>query len=553
MATQAKFDLTQLNGSWSPGGDYTVEIPAGLVIETGNNEASSKAETKFFTISQTPPVFLRSDLPSIEYYVQNLGSWNGKWVDSTTTATAAAFRFVVPSLPIYSIINTATSVQFYEIANGGSFPTSSDTLMATTTASNCFFGTTSTYKGITNLYIPFGNQVHPDTDTGAPRGLINYLKQGWTYYVTADAGVLSNGYLTTSSVQVNYSTPNIYKLTWDKAIIGMTDRTFYINDENQLFATNSPRIGLVTNFDNGIRGTYTIQFSSDVGEFGFYEDGSDRSSTWSRTSSDAPGLNILMSNLRFWPTENVTSGTFTYTQIYNSSTVATITKNLTGIISTSTSSVTFATITSSTNWTPPYKVQKYSSVNWKASVILVGGGGSGWSNTGTIVLGGGGAGGVRTVSNVTITNTSYSITVGLGGRSGSNTSYDGQNTVAFGYTSNGGFKGDTATVKGGKSGLPTQYNGYSTQYNVAAGSNSGAGSGGYPTSSSVGGVGLTPIGFLGSTYAEGGSISTGAGDSLFRTTAGSGGTGRIGIPVQDYPLTVNSPGLNGVVVIKITK
>lgn len=523
MATQVKFDLTQLNGTWVGNSEYVVEIPAGIVIESGGSENPSKSETIFFTISPTPPKFLSND---IQYNV-----------DST--------KITAPSLPTYSIVNTGT-YRIYEISSGGLFPTAGDTLMASMPVVGCYFGTTSTSnKGITNFNIPLNRLGNPD--------VVNYFKQGLTYYLTSDAGALLNGYATTSSIAVTSSTVNLFKFTWDKAIVNMKNTTFTVNKGSRIFFNDPPYIGLSSALN-----PYTIQFSTSHGEFGTDIAGSDRSSNWTMTSTDITSLNSAISNLRFWPTENITSGTFTYTQMYNSSTVATITKNLTGYTQAYSSATIFYEITSSTTWTVPnYDYVKYSSI-WNASAIIVGGGGSGRYNFNpdVIVYGGGGAGGVAVLNTFSFTQTSYEIVIGAGGAG-----TDGGNSSAFGTTAYGGQAGDRYDVRGGNSGAPTNNLGWA---NYAKGTGtgyrpgisptintyySGGGAGGRATNAGIGGTTISPQGFLDKVYGKGGDvITTMTNYSYHLTVHGSGGPGQ-----QPFTPYIAYPGKEGIVVIKVTK
>ena len=148
----------------------------------------------------------------------------------------------------------------------------------------------------------------------------------------------------------------------------------------------------------------------------------------------------------------------------------------------------------------------------KAEVLVVAGGGAGGGYHG----GGGGAGGVLYTSNYTIVrNTTYTVTVGLGGAgasSTSNTGDPGQNSIFSGAST-------VLTAVGGGAGK--------SQGNATtARNNGGSGGGGCDGNSSsiTGGSGTAAQGF------NGGDVSGASGDLLavYYGTAGGGGAGGVG-------------------------
>ena len=148
----------------------------------------------------------------------------------------------------------------------------------------------------------------------------------------------------------------------------------------------------------------------------------------------------------------------------------------------------------------------------RAEVLVVAGGGAGGGYHG----GGGGAGGVLYTSNYTIVrNTTYTVTVGLGGAgasSTSNTGDPGQNSIFSGAST-------VLTAVGGGAG---KSQGNATQ----ARNNGGSGGGGCDGNSSsiTGGSGTAAQGF------NGGDVSGESGGSLavYYGTAGGGGAGGVG-------------------------
>jgi len=232
-------------------------------------------------------------------------------------------------------------------------------------------------------------------------------------------------------------------------------------------------------------------------------------------------------------------------------------------------------------------------------LIVAGGGSGGWgywscSEEGTCSLSqgaGGGAGGLKHLTNVTITPQTYAITIGAGGsvpsigargNNGGNSSAFGQTVIggggggaitstyddANGYGQNGGSGGGGgivisstlgtifATAGTGTSGQG--YNGYGgTRYSIinamgfyGGGGGGAGGAGSYDPDDririGVGGAGYT---FLGTIYAKGG-----YGDLVTtHTTNGSGGhggaAGASGGPTT-RPTTSPSAGLPGIVIIR---
>jgi len=173
-------------------------------------------------------------------------------------------------------------------------------------------------------------------------------------------------------------------------------------------------------------------------------------------------------------------------------------------------------------WSPPSGV---TTVN----ILIVAGGGSGGGRLG----GGGGGGGVIYEQNVSVSQQSYTVTVGEGGsntgQSGSSpaaptSANDGDNSSVFGYVAIGGGAGgsfDNADARDGGSG------GGAHTYNTSPGANALQ-----PTSSS-GGFGYDGGASTGD-YAGGGGGGAGApGDDGQQDGADAGGDGGVGVYYGD--------------------
>jgi len=366
-------------------------------------------------------------------------------------------------------------------------------------------------------------------------------------------------------------------------VTGLVTTTYIANTGNAVFATNTPRI----TDDNPGSSTFTITLTSPAGNFGTST--SDSSSySFSGTMSQ---VNAQFANIYFWPTKNYTSNsTFTYTQSKAGS--QQITKTITlNYNSTQTISPTVYSFTTAgtTTWTPTYAEYKYTT----ADVLIVGGGGG--SVTGGMYGSGGGGGQVYTNTNLTITGTSLSITVGAGGAT-NNTVYPndssnkqyfanyGSSSSAFGYTAigggraswiyisgqsgNGGFGGGSNGYAGGTSG-PTGP-GSGNMFNAGAGGAGNSAIGGNPytvrngagLAGGIGGAG-TYSSITGSSleYGRGGDGSqplnptTNDEDPQLsgqtpRANSGNGGNGGTVYRIGSYTSYPSTDGADGIVIIK---
>jgi hypothetical protein len=173
------------------------------------------------------------------------------------------------------------------------------------------------------------------------------------------------------------------------------------------------------------------------------------------------------------------------------------------------------------------------------SYAVVGGGGSGGDASGG-GSGGGGAGAIQSNASYSLTNGTYSITVGTGGGY-SNSPSSGSNSVFGSITAPGGSAGGNGGANtGGTSGTPPGNSGgtgYSSgNYGVAGGGGGLGGTGGAATSTQAGSGGTGVALTFGSTYNVGGgggggamaAVGTNAGSATFGGGAGENGTYRIG-------------------------
>ncbi len=239
------------------------------------------------------------------------------------------------------------------------------------------------------------------------------------------------------------------------------------------------------------------------------------------------------------------------------------------------------TTTGTCNWSVPNYVNK-------VDVLVIGGGGAGGSSYDGVGAGGGGAGGFREISNLTLSQNSYSISVGYGGfastTNGNITGGDGTSSTFGSYSVNGGGGGSAGRglpnsgASGGGAGGRWGYNsglgasatsvsptlgnsGGNTGSSSGNQFNTGGGGGG---SSSVGGNGATSggtggSGGLGTSNSISGSSITyaagGAGGSVNATSNGVAGTantgnGGGGASILGNTTAYGGSGGSGIVIIK---
>ena len=235
---------------------------------------------------------------------------------------------------------------------------------------------------------------------------------------------------------------------------------------------------------------------------------------------------------------------------------------------------TVATITTSGTWTVPAGVTLLKDV-W----IIAGGGGGGSSYSASGA--GGGAGGVRHISNYSVTpGASLAAVIGAGGAGGTSSPEYGVNggySSFLGYTATGGGRGASLGTgyinvnggSGGGGGGNWDNAHYGTgiaatlgqlgviegqgQNGGFGGNAQGGGGGGYSqiggnTSSSGGGKGGDGIdisGIIGTTYGDSGKFSGGGGGGVYQKSAGNEGAGGTGGGGHGGTGGGNNAGANG--------
>jgi hypothetical protein len=291
------------------------------------------------------------------------------------------------------------------------------------------------------------------------------------------------------------------------------------------------------------------------------------------SASDPDGTSIVYSssNLPAWISLNSSTGALTGTAPDVASNT-TYNFNITATDGVNTSSREFAVVVS---FVPPTVTVNY---------LVVAGGGAGGSQwgSGNYQTGGGGAGGLR--STVTGTGgsgsletplqvdraTNYSVTIGAGATSGSQSNNKGSNSVFSTITSiggggggyryvptdsiiesqggNGGSGGGGINSESGGNGTSGQgYAGGAGTGFPSAGAGGGAGGIGGTGNGSAGGLGRA-VEITGSsvTYAAGGSHSTSSSNSAGADNTGNGGGGRTGFP----PNQTGYNGGSGIVILR---
>lgn len=308
-------------------------------------------------------------------------------------------------------------------------------------------------------------------------------------------------------------------------------RSYVSNNANSIFTSSIPSI---SDFDQTEGNNYTISFSSALGLFGFGADIPVSTLTFTGTRAQC---NAKFSAVRFWPTAGVSSnGTFTYIQQKNGVEQVNQNVSLTGSVGSYTPET--VVFTSTQNYTPTYSQLRYGTFD----LLVVGGGGGGNQ-------GGGGGGGVLQVTGISVTNQTYTITVGAGGARGDGdhggtysfwnaSGGTGGTSTAFGYSAYGGLggksiqSGSSTSAPGGANGLHSLGG---TQYNGGSGGSTypGVDAGGGGAGASGNGSPSVFVRFEGATYiwnggGGGGGTFSSIGNAVYG--GGGGGCGEYGTP-----------------------
>jgi hypothetical protein len=230
-------------------------------------------------------------------------------------------------------------------------------------------------------------------------------------------------------------------------------RSYLSGTSNLIFASSTP---FISDTDNDTTGTeyfdpaddsYTITLFSSLGKFSYLTNVSPPSESGLVTTLTISGtkasIDERFSTIRFYPDYGVTSnGTFTYTQSKNG--VQQVSQSV-ALNNTGTATFTARTVDFTTVGTTTYTVSNEDITYGKITDIIVVGGGGGGSQ------GGGGGGQVKVSTNISLTNSTYTIVVGAGGAKTSTSTGnagDGGSSSAFGITALGGQGGQGANGGG---------------------------------------------------------------------------------------------------------
>ena len=369
--------------------------------------------------------------------------------------------------------------------------------------------------------------------------------------------VVNTRYQAKFSANISSVTTLSLTATLYKAISNMTTRNYISNSDNQIFATSTPYIEDISSSVN-----FTIELSSANGTFGSVSSIGSATYSFSGTYSQ---VNSEFSSIYFWPTKNYNSNTtFNYKQYRNGILQLEKTVSL-NYASAGTSLLTYAFETSGT-WTPTYTQQVYMLMD----VYAVGGGGNGWKTgfTNKYSTPGGSAGQVVSAINQTISNSSYSYTIGAGASMASQNNTGG--TTSFGslVSASGGGSPTTGTVQG-----TSNTNVYEYKGGDGAGGNGSSGpvttgNSGSTVRGGAGGASVTIFGYTGIAGGGGGgyNIVATASTSSYTynkstgtdggTNWGSGGTGgykddRTFSTVSDDIQVDAEAGVDGVVLLQL--
>ena len=592
MANKINIDTTQLGIEWTTGTSYSVSITPALVKEVDGNRSLSKGQPNIvsFTTPNDPvrtqfsPSTNAVDIVLPQFTItfdqnisKNIGNFYLYQVDttdiliSTISVLDSKVTLTGQTLTIDLsqdgdiFVGEATYYLLYDagiVTNLFNFDVAALTnvnLIRFTyrtkpviTAVSPVYGSTSTFvsniaitynrpiqKGVGTVYLY--RDTNPDivffaqpvstssiTIVGSTATVSLNLPEDH-YYLIYDYGVFKD----LNSIKVNSINDDTVVNFTQKCVSGLSNRTYYINNETTFFNGTTPLI-----LDTDTTASYTITLSTTLGEFADDEYGTNRSMNWTYTGTKSQ-VNAKFSNIRFFPTKNTNStGTYTYTQSKGNLLQVNRTFDLAASIQTLLLTTSTYTFTSAGTWTPLYKYTKYGF----ADILVVGGGGAGsagYPNTISIPHkpgSGGGGGGVIELLNSTVTQKTYSISVGAGGAGNNTTSgTNGGNSTFDIYTAYGGQGGQRVIIdgefftRGGSSGAPT------TNTAIANGPGGGAGAGASVESGYDGGAGLVSA-ILGSYVADGGGMASILGSP--EGFGGSGGTGGRGAKVPTAGPTV---------------
>ena len=316
--------------------------------------------------------------------------------------------------------------------------------------------------------------------------------------------------------------------TYTLIVTNLTARSYLSNNGTAVFTSpNTPNIP-----DPDTSAIFLIELTSTIGEFGV-SNGSVATYTYTGTASQ---VNAFFPSIYFWPNRGQSgNGTFTYKQYKNSvlQTTRSIVLANVGDYGIPTQLYTYSTSGTFT-FQPTWRQQKYAYMDYL--VVGAGGSGSGFGPlTGQSEGGGGGGGAVNYVTNQTISSSSYSVIVGIGGvqnASGGGVGGPGGSSTFGPTTSPGGQPGEIADWNGGDAGAT--YTGGIFAQGISSGTLSSVGAGGGGGAGANGSNGSVVIanatrgGLLISGYVgTGGDGGVGVANSISGSsqTYGSGGGG----------------------------
>lgn len=365
-------------------------------------------------------------------------------IDSTVDTKTQTFRnssveFLSNPSDFYYTEDTSTLLTGNSVVNdldndgSGTYtvtvtPASTDDVYTMSTSGT---GGTSSFNNSTKVLTITGTRTqvnsHLDTITIQPEEDVDYLFQ-LTYSVTTPSSD------TASKAQSLIAGSN------DNEITNMNvTRSYNSNQANLIFSSDTPQI---TDFDTTGNDTYTIYLSSSLGDFG--HTGTTFATNYSYSGTRAQ-VNAIFSQIYFYPTANVSSdGTIDFELHKNGNTSVTHTISITGNVGPGFNNARTIEFLSTQTYTPSVDDVKYAEVK---EYTLVGGGGGGSAG------GGGGGQVIYSSTPFSLSNTTYTITVGAGGSagnadltaSGGTSGSNGGDTTAFSFTAFGGGGGGAWT------------------------------------------------------------------------------------------------------------
>lgn len=402
---------------------------------TGGGTFNYNSSTKSFTISGTRAqvnnhlnfLSITSNTVYLDFILYYALSNNQDTTTDTKTQLLknSSIEFLTNPPDYYYTEDTQTTLDQYPQITDTSY---TGTGIYTLTVLSSFAGSIRTLSSTgTGGSSSFNNSTKVLTITGT-KSQVNSHLQNITMRPETDVGYLFQFVysLTTPIGSTATKFQQIIPGSADTEIANMSlSRSYTANRVNFIFSSNTP---FINDLDTNPSNVYTISLQCGFGVWSI--DGTTYNSVYTFTGSRT-ACNEKFAQLRFYPNRNVSSnGIFNYTQLKNGIEQVNSSVSLLGTAGTFGNPRTIA-FTSSQTWSPTLEDFFYGTY----AAIVVGAGGGGGNPAG------GGAGQSIYQHGLTFNQTSYTVTVGVGGSplaGGNGTGGDGGASQFASIIANGG-------------------------------------------------------------------------------------------------------------------